>query len=269
MRPLKAEINSVSRVTSDVYRIGISSPLLAQKSLPGQFLHIKLKDKRVLLRRPFSIHRVNRTVVYILFKRRGVATDILSNLRKGAPLDVLGPLGNGFSYLGDTTWRKSIKENIMLVAGGIGVAPLVFLAQKINVLRRTDDKPSVLTFLGARAKSEVLCEDDFKRLGSKVRVATDDGSLGFKGTVTNLLRKTLYTHEAVHSTKVYACGPQEMLRSLSVVLKKFPGLACEASFEQFMGCGIGICYGCVIESKTGYKKVCKDGPVFNLEDIYQ
>ena len=268
MKLLKAKVNSISRVTSNVYRIGISSPLLARKSLPGQFLHIKLEDKRVLLRRPFSIHRVDRTVVYILFKRRGVATDILSNLKKGASLDVLGPLGNGFSYFGDTAWRKSIKENIMLVAGGIGVAPLVFLAQKINALRGTDYKPPILTFLGARAKSEVLCEGDFKRLGSKVRVATDDGSMGFKGTATDLLKNQLRTKICQLKAYVYACGPQDMLRSLSAVLKKFPGLVCEASFEQFMGCGIGVCYGCVIESKAGYKKVCKDGPVFNLRDIY-
>jgi len=265
MKSLEARISSISRVKSNIYRIGIFSSVLVKKAIPGQFLHIKLKDEKVLLRRPFSIHKVDKSAVFLLFKVRGAATDIFSRLKKGSFLDVLGPLGNGFSYIPGSMRENSSdreRKKIILVAGGIGAAPLLFLAKKIK------KRSSVLVLLGAKTKSEVLCESDFKRSGCKVRVATDDGSKGFKGKVTDLLRNQLRAKSQELRACIYACGPQAMFHSLSVVLKNFPDVECEASFEQFMGCGIGICHGCVIESKTGYKKVCKDGPVFNLRDIY-
>ncbi len=266
----KVKIKSIHKVISDVYCVGILSSALAKKALPGQFLHIKLEDKRVLLRRPFSIHKVDKSTVFILFKARGTATDIFSRLKEGAPLNVLGPLGNNFSYAKGIMRRENNSDrgrNIILIAGGIGAAPLVFLAEKIKKMK-LDNNLSVSALLGVKTKSEILCESDFKNSGCVVKIATEDGSRGLKGTVTDLLKNQLRAKSRQLRTCVYACGPKAMLRSLSEVLKHFPGVECEASFEQFMGCGIGICCGCAIESKTGYKKVCKDGPVFNLRDIY-
>ena len=272
MEVLRTRVESVRKIADDIFSIAFLSPLLAEKSLPGQFLHIKLDDERVLLRRPFSIHKIHKEKVFIIFKVKGTATSIFSHLKKGAFLDVLGPLGNGFSCFGaETKWESAeikFPKGVILISGGIGAAPFIFLAQKINSLRKRAGRLPVLVLLGAKTESELLCESDFKRLGCKVFIATDDGSKGFKGTVTDLLKKQLQASGHRLQAYVYACGSEAMLRSLSAVLEEFPELACEASFEQFMGCGIGVCCGCAIRSKSGYKKVCREGPVFNLRDIF-
>jgi dihydroorotate dehydrogenase electron transfer subunit len=121
--------------------------------------------------------------------------------------------------------------------------------------------------LGAKNKKEILAEGEFKKLGFEIHIATDDGSRGFKGNVTSLLKKLLATSDYRLSTNLYACGPKEMFYEIKKVLEKYPQIQTQVSFEQFMGCGLGICYGCVIETKEGYKKVCKDGPVFDLKII--
>jgi dihydroorotate dehydrogenase electron transfer subunit len=168
--------------------------------------------------------------------------------------------------------------NSILVGGGIGVAPLLFLAQKLversmfNVQRSTFNvQRSMLEniiLLGAKDKKEVVCEKEFKNLGFRIKVATEDGSKGQKGFVTDLLKKQLMTYDLEPRTNVYACGPKDMFYQINKIVKNYKNVKTQLSFEQFMGCGVGVCCACVIPTKAGYKKVCQDGPVFSLKEIY-
>ncbi|MDD5454340.1 MAG: dihydroorotate dehydrogenase electron transfer subunit [Candidatus Ratteibacteria bacterium] len=234
----------------------IQSPEIAKDSSPGQFLHIKCSaSNHYLLRRPLSIHQViDGKYVEILYKIVGKGTDWLSKRKRGEKLDCIGPLGNGF---------RLIKSEIVFVAGGIGIAPLIFLAEKIA---KTDRLASITAFIGAKTKDEILCADKLKKLRATVHIATEDGSLGYKGLVSNLFKNNLSSVVCRLSSVIYACGPKGMLKEIALLSQKYK-IPCQVSFEQFMGCGIGICNACVIRTKYGYKKVCKDGPVFDTEEI--
>lgn len=251
VRQLKVKISSLKKLKKDLYLLSFNSAYLAKAACPGNFLHVKVA--KAVLRRPFSVHKIKGNSVYILFKVKGQGTKALSEFKPGQSLDIIGPLGEGFK-INHTSYS-------LLVAGGIGVAPLVFLAQKLK-------KSSGVVLLGAKNKNEIVCEKDFKKLGFKTKVATDDGSRGLKGSVSELLRKVLQS--TIHNSPftIYACGPKEMFPSIAKAIKKYPRVNCQVSFEQFMGCGLGICCACTIKAKKGYKKVCKDGPVFNIKDIF-
>ena len=251
-KQLQVKVKDIKKVNDNIFRLILSSPYLANTSCPGQFLHAKICS--TILRRPFSIHNIKGKDVHILFKVRGKGTEILSRYKKGETLDVIGPLGNGFNLK-----KSSPGATNILVAGGIGVAPLMFLVQKL--------KGKSLVLLGARTKNEIVCEPEFKKLGCKVGVATEDGSKGMRGTAIELLRKALMNSKGA-KTNIYACGPEAMLYRINKVIDHYPNLECQVSFEQFMGCGLGICCGCTIETIHGYKKVCKDGPVFNIKDVW-
>ncbi|UCG35884.1 MAG: dihydroorotate dehydrogenase electron transfer subunit [Candidatus Omnitrophota bacterium] len=252
-KQLKVKVKDIKKVNDNIFLLSISSAYLASQSRPGQFLHFKIHS--TILRRPLSVHRVKGKEAHVLFKIRGKGTEILSRYKKGEILDVIGPLGNGFFL----KKAAAMETTNILVAGGIGVAPLMFLAEKL--------RGEKLVLLGAKTKKEIVCELEFRRVGCKVSVATEDGSKGIKGTATELLRKTLMGSEA-GKINIYACGPQEMLSQINNVIDSHPVLECQVSFEQFMGCGLGVCCGCTIETKHGYKKVCKDGPVFNIKDVW-
>ena len=266
MKKVEAHVDGLEKIADDVFLLRFESPYLATTSEPGQFIHIRLDSAELLLRRPFSIHKIRRNKVYVLFRVRGKGTRALSLYKKDASLDIVGPLGRGFDYkdvCGDTDVR------IILVAGGMGVAPLVFLAQKLT----TDGKgkhtnSNIRVLLGAKRKNEVFCKNDFKRLGCEVSSATEDGSIGYRGDVTDLLKNRLKTIDDRLKTNLYACGPKEMFAEISKVVKKYPNIDSQVSFEQFMGCGIGLCRACVIRTKQGYRRVCKDGPVFNIKEIF-
>ena len=257
MRLLEGKITCIERLAKDVFLFSFQHKHIAKTAKPGQFLHIRINREGILLRRPFSIHKIEGNNIFILFKVKGKGTSALSSYRVGERLDVLGPLGNGFVI--NSSFSKSLS---ILVAGGMGVAGLVFLAEKLS---KKEDNALVL--LGAKTKTELYCERYLKKMGCTVLVATEDGSRGFKGKVTDLLKHTLRSMPQLLDSSLYACGPKEMFYSLKNILDKYPGITPQVSFEQFMGCGIGICLGCVIETGQGYKRVCKDGPVFNLKDI--
>ncbi|MBN2120257.1 MAG: dihydroorotate dehydrogenase electron transfer subunit [Candidatus Omnitrophica bacterium] len=257
MRRIEASAVSLKKVKEETFLLSFKSSYIAQKASPGQFLHLRIDPLRLLLRRPLSIHRIEGQKIDILFRLRGKGTRKLSLTKKGDTLDILGPLGRGFNYT-DKNIQGKVK---ILVAGGMGVAPLFFLAQKLTAYR------DVLVLLGAATKKEILCKKDFQKLGCKVLIATEDGSLGFKGRVTVLLKHLLTTQYSALSTVIYACGPTEMLFSLRPILKTAPRAVCQVSFEQFMGCGIGVCRACVIKTAKGYRRICKEGPVFDIKDI--
>jgi len=261
------------KITRDFYRMVIESSGISHRAKPGQFVNVKVNDSiEPLLRRPFSIHRIKGRNIELLYEVVGKATEILSRKKAGESLDMIGPLGNGFNYARRTlpvrqagTHESGAKRSLpegdarrILVAGGMGVAPLMFLAEKLKEVKST-------VLIGARIKSEILCEREFKKLGCKVKVATDDGSKGSKGKVTGLLRHLLSTIDYRLST-IYACGPHPMLREISRIAKKYK-IPAQVSLDEHMACGIGACLGCVVNTKDGYKRVCKEGPVFGVEKI--
>jgi len=255
MKELEVKIDFLKKIKPKIFLLGFKSLYLSEKARPGQFIHLKIDSPHIFFRRPFSIHRIKGRTVYILFKVRGKGTSLLSGYKQGAVLDLIGPLGNGFGV----SLKKASHNTI--VGGGIGTAPLLFLAERLK-------GKDTSVFLGAGDKSEIVCAGEFKELGCKVFISTEDGSLGVKGRVTDLLKSYLRTTSRGLRTDIYACGPKAMFKSLAGIIRNKPGITCQASFEQVMGCGIGICSACVIRTKKGYKKVCKDGPVFDLKEIY-
>lgn len=219
---------------------------LVERIIPGQFLHIRIDSRLdIILRRPFSVFNCDRENVSILYEVVGKGTSVLSRKRIGEVLNILGPLGNGFSIPFDI-------KNVALIGGGIGIAPLFLLAKELK-----EKGIGIEVFIGAKSKTGILCVEDFKRIGIEPQIATDDGSYGYKGFVTELFRASLEARDYI-----YACGPNEMLKELA----RF-ALNGEVSLDTQMGCGMGVCLGCVVKTKTGYKRVCKDGPVFRIDEV--
>lgn len=275
MQQLKAKIISNNKVSADCGHCVLSLPGLAGRALPGQFVNVKVSDGcEPLLRRPLSIHRASGKNIELLYKVLGPGTKALSQKKPGEYLDLIGPLGNGLNYqLPITNYRLPI-----LVAGGMGVAPLVFLAEKLaeiqnpsrksGIPQRTTQgagKSQILVLIGAKSKKDILCDKEFKKLGCDVKIATDDGSRGFKGKITDLLKYLLLTIDYRLST-IYACGPRPMLKALNTVAREY-NIPAQVSLEEHMSCGFGACLGCVVQTKSGYKRVCKEGPVFNASEI--
>lgn len=261
MRPaqIKAKIISNKRFKDNYWHLEFESRLIAEGALPGQFVNIKVSDGvEPLLRRPLSIHGTAGSRVRLFYEVVGAGTRLLSNRRRGELLDIIGPLGNSFSLPGKLQGVKF--QPPILVAGGMGGAPLVFLAKKIR-----SSRPLVL--IGARTKSKLLCSREFKALGCQVKIATDDGSSGFKGRVTELLRQLLRQEvSGVRRSVIYACGPRPMLKAVRKIACE-NNIDSQLSMEEHMACGIGACLGCVVATKSGYKRVCKDGPVFSGREL--
>jgi len=255
---LKTEVFFNHRVGPSYYKIGLCAPEIIHGASPGQFVMVKVSSNLdPLLRRPFSIHRIAKKgspFFEILYKVVGKGTEIMSSLKQGDRIDVVGPLGKGFSIL-------SQSQVIYLVSGGMGVAPLYALAESAII----DGQKKVVVFLGGKTKEDILCLDDLERLGTEIYVSTEDGSLGSKGLVTQLLEEGL--QKSSYPEAIYACGPIPMLKKISLISQKF-NIPCQVSLEAYMACGVGACLGCVIKKRLGkgtetYVNVCKEGPVFD------
>ncbi len=262
MFQVKVKILYNKKIKGNYFHLVIQAPKITKESLPGQFLNIKVNDAdEPLLRRPLSIHRVRGANIELLYEVVGRATQVLSQRKPGEYLDVIGPLGNGFNLTPNTYNLTPI-----LVAGGMGVAPLLFLAEKLvrSPLVKVHRPPLVL--IGAKGKNSISCAEDFKKIGCEVKIATDDGSRGFKGKVTDLLLSFLRTTNDERRTTIYACGPRPMLKEISRISKKY-NIPVQVSLEEHMACGIGACLGCVVNTKSGFKRVCKEGPVFKADEI--
>lgn len=259
-RQLKVRITDAVKVKEGIFCLRLFSPYLTKVCRPGNFIQVKIEP--VILRRPLSIHRVEKDSVFLLFRVRGKGTKALSEKRAGDKLDLIGPLGKGFELK---------KVTPVLIGGGMGVAPLLFLGQQLtNSFGKTkkEGREQALAILGAACKKEVLCDKEFKRLGFRLAIATDDGSQGYKGNVAGLLARELKQIQENRPIAIYACGPQEMFKAISKIVKNRKRIEAQFSFEQFMGCGLGVCFGCAILTKEGYKKVCQEGPVFDSKVIY-
>ena len=270
MFELSAEIIYNRRIKKGYFEIALSAPAIAKVALPGQFVNIKVSNGlEPLLRRPLSIHRVSGNKIFLLYEVLGKGTEMLSEKKAGEYLDIIGPLGAGFS-LHITHYTSHI-----LVAGGMGTAPLIFLAEKLAEIKNQKSKIKTLVLIGARTKKDILCEDEFRKLGCEVKIATDDGSRGFKGFVSELLTQELLTIDHRLLT-IYACGPKLLLKEISrISLER--NIPAQLSLESHMACGIGACMGCVIKVTRSpghqvtrnfeYKRVCKEGPVFEANQI--
>ena len=227
-------------LTSNVYRMllkGDTSDITAS----GQFVNIQLDG--LYLRRPISVCDVQGDVLTIIYKVVGKGTEQMARMTGGA-LDVLTGLGNGY----DTGLSG---DHPVLLGGGVGVPPLYYLAKKLIA-----EGKKVSVVLGFNTEAEIFCEEDFKALGADVTVTTVDGSYGVKGFVTDALKNIDYTY-------FYTCGPEPMLKAVW----KASVTSGQMSFEERMGCGFGACMGCSCKTLTGYKRICKDGPVMYKEEI--
>ncbi len=210
-----------------------------------------------LLKRPISIHRSIGNNFQLLYRAVGKGTDILSTKKEGDVIEILGPLGNGF---------PAIKKNnkIILIAGGLGIAPIFALTE--SILKKRINTETVL-FYGARTKKEIIRTDELKSLGIDPVISTDDGTLGKKGNTVAALKRYLKQQNSKGNNHViYACGPKPMLKALSIFAIK-NNIEGHIALEQNMACGLGTCLGCVVNTVKGYKRVCKEGPVFPIKEI--
>jgi len=270
MEPYQAHVPILEnqQIRKQYYILKIDAGSRFVRAQPGQFIHVKI-DEAAFLRRPFSIFAMehdkkNHSVVLsILYEVKGKGTQLLARKQVGQTLNIIGPLGHGFEF--DSARKPRVVP--VLVAGGMGVAPLRFLAHHIAAGQQTG-APKVGTILiGVKSKEYLVCKNEFAQLGFDVCMATEDGSSGFKGAVTMLFKKFLASRKGdLSDIVVFSCGPKPMLSELAKICL-IHDVALQVSFEEFMGCGIGACLGCAIETKAGYQRVCHDGPVFNAQDI--
>lgn len=249
------QILSNTRVTGQYFKLVLRAPAVAPLIRPGQFAHVRILPlKEALLRRPFSIFKVETDTFSILYKNVGKGTSVLSRLQKGEELNVIAPLGNGFSV------PEKNGDVPLLVAGGYGMAAMYLLAE------RSPQKGIV--FVGGRRQVDVLCVDDFRSLGWEVRIATEDGSLGEKGLVTQPLLAEL--RKAAKGRRMYACGPTPMLKAVGHLAQEY-AIPAELSMDEHMCCGVGVCLACVIKVKSAegweYQRTCTEGPVFDSREI--
>lgn len=241
-------------------------PLFATPQ-PGQFVMIRDPQRQEpLLPRPLSVYgfrrEEGRVILELLYRVTGRGTSLLSRMKNDAALTVLGPLGQGFSLPCDV-------QEAILLAGGVGVAPLTYLLHAGYVQNTSLRKIPVTAYVGARTAELIVGMDRLKGF-CNLRIATDDGSTGYHGLVTDYLRSELGGC-VPQTTMLYACGPAAMIRSLGCIARE-SALRCEVSLEERMACGIGACLGCAVAVKNGqggsaYRRVCHDGPVFNLDEI--
>ncbi len=228
-------------LTSNVYKMVLQGDVSEVKR-PGQFINIKLDG--FYLRRPISVCDKADDTLTIIYKVVGEGTEYMATLKEGAELDVLIGLGNGFDV-------NASGDTALLLGGGVGVPPLYMLCKKL-----IEAGKKVTVCLGFNTKDELFYEDEFKALGADVRVATVDGTAGTKGFVTNLFDDVDYSY-------YYTCGPEPMLKAVFNTCKSDG----ELSFEERMGCGFGACMCCSCKTVTGYKRICKEGPVMKKEEI--
>ncbi len=262
MHQEKTRVLHNKELAPSYYRIGFKCNIKYSDAKPGQFIMLRFGDRiNPLLRRPFSIHRLIKKNgdfegIEVLYKVVGKCTRKLSMCVEGDIIDIVGPLGNSFM-------TSDNYNNVFIVAGGVGVAPMLFLA---SYLQKNTDISKYTVFLGCRSRHDLLCKDDFLKLGIKVLITTEDGSVGKKGFVTDILETSIKEN---HPDIIYGCGPTAMLKPVTLISKKY-SIPCRISIETIMACGIGACLGCAVESKKmpeKYLHACLDGPVFDAKTI--
>ncbi|TLX73669.1 dihydroorotate dehydrogenase electron transfer subunit [Labilibacter sediminis] len=251
----KVEVFTVTknrRINQEYLILHVASETSLPEILPGQFVEIKVENgPNTFLRRPISIHEVDndKNEILLLIQEVGEGTRLMAELKPGDKLDMIYPLGNQFSIPN--------KGNVLLVGGGVGVAPLLMLGR---FLKANGATPHFL--LGARSENILMDLTDYKKIGD-VGVTTEDGSLGVKGFVTD---HPLMKEGLANMDLVCTCGPDPMMRAVAAAAKS-ANIKCEVSLENMMACGFGACLCCVVDTKEGNKCTCTEGPVFDINEL--
>ena len=241
MKVLKTPVIENKQISNNIYRI---SAEFKSEIKPGQFFMLKTLDNSFLLPRPISVNDVNGNIVSFLYRIEGQGTKKISSLCANDEIQLFGPLGNGF----DT---EELKGKIAVIGGGIGIAPLLYLSKKLG--KRAD------VYLGYKDLENMYIVEEFKSFVDKTLIVTEDGSFGEKGFVTDYVLYDKYD-------AVVTCGPEIMMNKI-VNNCRINNIKCYISLEKRMACGMGACLGCTVETKDGNKRACKDGPVFNSEEL--
>lgn len=247
-----------NRPELDDYRvIELLAPEIAQTARPGQFVHVRVAcHNDPLLRRPISIMLAepHSGIIRLLIKKVGRGTEIMYDLPDGASLDLLGPLGTSFALPPEG-------QDVLLIGGGVGIAPLIFFA---DMLQKAPGQRSARGLMGGLNENQLPVWTEFAGRCEEFCVTTEDGSAGEQGRVTDLLPDQIARGDV---QAVYTCGPRPMMAKVAAICAE-AGLPCFASLEQWMGCGVGACLGCVVPGReTEYLRVCRDGPVFPAETL--
>lgn len=266
MKPTRCPVVHARELCAGVFSLLLEAPAIARRVKPGQFLNVRVSSGLdPLLRRPISVCDVERNRVRLVFRVVGRGTAMLSHVRAGDELDVLGPLGRPAPELHH--------KEILLCGGGIGTAPLLFLARRLRPANR------LRVCVGARTKVELLLVREFRALKTRVTLATDDGSAGFHGMVTELAGSEVRSQkpraksqssggrkaDSGQPSVVFACGPRPMLADL---VKRLDPIPIWGFVEERMGCGTGICYCCALPKKSGgHVRFCEEGPVVRLNEV--
>lgn len=241
-------------IAEETYRLVVEAENELPKIEPGQFVMLRLPNRTdPLLGRPLAVYKIDKNVLEVVYIVVGKMTARLAEVKPGDKLEFWTPLGNGFPQVD--------VEHTIMVAGGIGQTPFLMLAENLC------EKQAHCTLLyGARSVSRIACIEDFEHLGVDVHIATDDGSRGYHGRITDLI-ETVY--QSGETTRILCCGPHPMLEAAFKIAQKY-NLPCEVSLETPMGCGLGICFGCVVKYRNDtddggwdYRRTCVDGPVFD------
>ncbi len=255
---VNGKIISKTQAAAGYFQIGLLCPHIARSTAPGQFIQVRVsKSYDPLLSRPFAVYRVKGDVFEILFEVVGKGTRLLAEKSIGDTLDIMGPLGNGFPMDGDF-------QRAVLVAGGMGVAGLMRLAEVM-------EGREIIALIGTSTRDKLVGERELMALGAEVRIATEDGSAGHKGMVTELLEEILMERKSSATARIFACGPMPMLKAVAQTAAQH-NIPAYVSLEERMACGVGACLGCACEvispeGKIQYKMVCTDGPVFDAQEI--
>lgn len=240
------KILSNTALAEGIYDMTFACPDISAQAKPGQFVEIYPDNGANLLARPISICEIKDGAIRVVFQKIGKGTELFSKLKPGDTIRVLGPCGNGYNLKEGTA---------LLVGGGIGVPPLLEACKQLS-----GEKTVVLGF-----RSGSFLTEEFEKYGASVYISTDDGSVGFKGNVVDLIKEKNITAE-----HIYSCGPKIMLKFLSQLAME-KNIDTQVSMEERMACGIGACVGCVVKIKSAdgweFKKVCKDGPVFDCKEV--
>jgi len=255
---IKAKITTTKKISDKIFLMTFSCPEIAQHARMGQFINIYLDKGEMILPRPISIQSIDKTAgtISIMYIVVGKGTAYLSELEAGHELNIAGPLGNGFSYNGES--------KLALLGGGIGVPPIYYTARQVL---EVNPSAEIRAYIGFRDKTVTVLENELKALGVAVIVTTDDGSYGAKGNALEAFKSDNFSADCI-----YTCGPQGMLKAVAqhAIDANIP---CQVSMEERMGCGIGACVVCAIAIKNQndedftYKRVCEDGPVFDAKEV--
>jgi dihydroorotate dehydrogenase electron transfer subunit len=244
------EILKHERISTDTMRLTLGGDIGAR---PGQFVQVQVSaTKDPLLRRPLSIHNADGDKLVLLYRKAGRGTSLLQEKRVGDTISLLGPLGTGFTF--------GNSSEAMVVAGGIGAAPLYYLLRTLAASGK-----NVSFFYGAKSSDELLLREEYRALATTYREATDDGTAGQHGFVTDLVKTDIARLDGA----IYACGPDLMLHAVAQLAREHDK-ECFVSLEAHMACGVGACLGCVVSAgpQGDYRRVCVDGPVFNAREVF-